>query len=151
LTETSYVYAIGVDWDAPVKVGVSRRPLERLRGLQIGNPHQLRVLWKESGDHRLEGYLHGVLAPAAIRGEWFRGRDVWREVRSASWRSPGTGEECSSCGATCWPVDAIETKDPEVFLVGFDCPWCGSQFTAHMVTWWLADSWVHHYPLEGGE
>jgi len=48
-----YVYAIGDDHDGPIKIGVSARPRNRLRELQVANPSKLKILSKFRGDEQL--------------------------------------------------------------------------------------------------
>ena len=67
-----YVYAIGDDHDGPIKIGVSARPRNRLRELQVANPSKLKILSKFRGDEQDESALHRLLVRARLNGEWFQ-------------------------------------------------------------------------------
>lgn len=57
-----------------VKVGYSgnkKSLIDRISKLQIGNPHDLKLLFAIPGDRALEKSIHRVLAKYRIRGEWF--------------------------------------------------------------------------------
>lgn len=66
-----YAYAIQAGEGGPVKIGVTRDPVQRLKTLQTGNPETLRGLaaWRVlPGEERL---IHDDFASVRIRGEWF--------------------------------------------------------------------------------
>ena len=67
----SYVYIIGHPEDGPVKIGVSAKPRDRLRDLQIGNPVKLKILAKFRGGPDQEAAAHRLLGTYRIQGEWF--------------------------------------------------------------------------------
>jgi hypothetical protein len=53
------------------KIGKTSRSVEsRLRELQTGNPHSLKVIKVLSGD--LEGYYHNKFSHKRVGGEWFK-------------------------------------------------------------------------------
>lgn len=54
----SFVYFIGEPDDGPVKIGVAKCPIARLRGMQTGNPRRLKVERALIGDRELEKLLH---------------------------------------------------------------------------------------------
>ncbi|MFG6094290.1 GIY-YIG nuclease family protein [Leptothoe sp. ISB3NOV94-8A] len=56
-----------------VKIGNSRSVNKRLKELQTGNSHPLKVLATQKSDdcERLEGYLHGMFAEQHCLGEWY--------------------------------------------------------------------------------
>lgn len=68
---TTWMYAIQVGEDGPIKLGVAKSPRERLATLQVGNHAELRGLgaWRiwvsEERDY------HDRFAEHRIRGEWF--------------------------------------------------------------------------------
>ena len=57
----------------PIKVGTAQDVLKRLKGLQTGNPQELRLLYVLLGNHRLEWNLHKRIWRNRVRGEWFDG------------------------------------------------------------------------------
>lgn len=61
----SFVYVTGED-DGPLKIGLSRDPIARLRGMQTGNPRRLRIEYALIGDMPLEKLLHQFWEPFAI-------------------------------------------------------------------------------------
>lgn len=82
----SFTYAIGEEGDGPVKIGVAKDPIKRLRSMQTGNPRRLRVERVLIGDMAIEKLLHemwesfAIVAPHQRRKvdappgtEWFRG------------------------------------------------------------------------------
>lgn len=74
---TSYVYVIRAGKNNPVKIGVAKKPLVRLKTLQTGNPQTLRLLLVVPGGERLEAALHHRFAEYRLdRSEWFYGDGV---------------------------------------------------------------------------
>ena len=70
---TNIVYAIGVEWGRPIKIGVASDVERRLRTLQAGNPEPLRVLWmwQHEDAFALESHMHSEFAPSRLASEWF--------------------------------------------------------------------------------
>lgn len=81
----SFVYFIGEEDDGPIKIGLAKDPVSRLRGMQTGNPRRLRIEWVLIGHGTLEKLLHELWESFAIRSaraqrtigaapgtEWFR-------------------------------------------------------------------------------
>lgn len=69
--------------DGPVKIGVARDPVARLRELQVGNHEFLRLLGytEECDAFKIEQRLHRQLHASCIRGEWFRiSPDLFRVI-----------------------------------------------------------------------
>jgi len=62
-------YFIQAD-SGPVKIGISLCPESRLRDMQVGCPHRLRLLATVPGDREAE--LHTRFASLRMNGEWFR-------------------------------------------------------------------------------
>lgn len=54
-----------------VKIGCSRRPLQRLQGLQAAHPERLRLFRLLRGARDEERYVHDLFAAHRVRGEWF--------------------------------------------------------------------------------
>lgn len=72
-TGKSSVYFIQSDRGGPVKIGRSKKPKQRVKGVQTGNPYKLviRLLIINAGG-RLEKKLHKLFQANNIRGEWFK-------------------------------------------------------------------------------
>jgi hypothetical protein len=70
--EPVMAYAIQAGEGGPVKIGLAKKPAERLKTLQCGNHETLRGLaaWRVLALE--ERQLHEEFAYAHIRGEWFR-------------------------------------------------------------------------------
>lgn len=78
--ETTYIYIIAIFRDgeitAPVKVGISKNPVARLRELQTAAPYPLRLVRKFAVPDRsiakwFEGCFHATQTPRQTHGEWF--------------------------------------------------------------------------------
>lgn len=67
--EETRLYAI-FDRDA-VKLGVARKPAERLADLQTANPRELALYTSCAGNAGLERFFHRWLNEWRVRGEWF--------------------------------------------------------------------------------
>jgi hypothetical protein len=56
-----------------VKIGYTREDVEsRLKSLETGSPHDLRVVWTFQGNRDDEAWLHRALGSVHERREWFR-------------------------------------------------------------------------------
>lgn len=66
ITNPSFVYFI-VEQDGPIKIGLAKDPIKRLRGMQTGNSRRLRLEHVLVGDRETEGLLHELWEPDAIR------------------------------------------------------------------------------------
>lgn len=80
MSDSTFVYIIATmnfgRHGAPVKVGVSRDPLARVRELQTGNPYELMFsfafrLPSREDALKLEAAFHKAMAHKAMEGEWF--------------------------------------------------------------------------------
>lgn len=68
IANPSYVYFVGEEeGDGPVKVGVTKKPIERLRTMQTGNPRRLKIEHILIGDREIEQLLHEIWEEFAIR------------------------------------------------------------------------------------
>jgi hypothetical protein len=70
-----YLYLIEDSISRLLKIGQTRRcPEERLRELQTGNPHPLRLCkaYQVQSVHRVEAALHRQFDHRQVSGEWFR-------------------------------------------------------------------------------
>jgi hypothetical protein len=61
-----FVYLIGETGGGPLKIGVSKDPISRLRTMQTGNPRRLLIEHVLVGDQPLEKLLHEFWEPFAI-------------------------------------------------------------------------------------
>jgi integrase/recombinase XerD len=66
-----WVYFIQAGDDGPIKIGRSRRPLERFESLRGGSPLPLRLLLTYRAGELEERRLHERFAPFRRSGEWF--------------------------------------------------------------------------------
>jgi hypothetical protein len=64
--DACFIYLIGEDTDGPVKIGLSKDPISRLRSMQTGNPRRLRIEYVLIGDMPLEKLLHQFWEPFAV-------------------------------------------------------------------------------------
>ena len=71
---SSYIYIIGSE-KPPYKIGISKDPEKRLRNIQTGHPHRLRILELRETDSKktklLESVIHKHLSNYRMTGEWF--------------------------------------------------------------------------------
>jgi len=67
------IYAIRNPRTRSVKIGYSREPDVRVKGLQTANEDELVLEGWAHGDIKVEERFHVYLADENIRGEWFRG------------------------------------------------------------------------------
>lgn len=71
-----YLYAISSD-SRYIKFGVGGRPVKRLIELQVGSPHDLKLLgeifaYDSEPAFELERIVHRALRTYHVRGEWFQ-------------------------------------------------------------------------------
>jgi len=62
----TFVYFVGEAGDGPMKIGVSKDPITRLRSMQTGNPRRLRIERVLAGSVLTEKLLHELWEPHAI-------------------------------------------------------------------------------------
>jgi hypothetical protein len=62
----TFVYFIGESDDGSLKIGTSKDPISRLRGMQTGNPRRLRIEHVLVGSSYLEKLLHEIWESFAI-------------------------------------------------------------------------------------
>lgn len=75
-----FVYAMeAVDFPGVVKVGFSRSPRERLRGLEQKHRIKLRLLCQAPGTEFSEHMVQHEFARFAVAGEWFDTSGILRE------------------------------------------------------------------------
>ena len=67
------IYAIRNKRTRSVKLGYSREPKTRVKGLQTAHEDELVLEACVHGGKKLEEHFHDLLAHEQIRGEWFRG------------------------------------------------------------------------------
>lgn len=71
LANPSFVYFIGEPDNGPVKIGVAKDPIARVRGMQTGNPRRLRIEHVLIGDRDTEQLLHEMWESDRLTAEWF--------------------------------------------------------------------------------
>jgi len=73
-TDEVFAYVIGAA-DGPMKVGLTRQPVERRAALQVGNHSELAIhhaVPVPKADARaVEAYAHWLISHSSIGGEWF--------------------------------------------------------------------------------
>lgn len=68
----TFLYAVQVQPNGPVKFGLSDNPDARLNSLQVGNHEELAIVAAVYACRYVEEALLGDLYAHRIRGEWFR-------------------------------------------------------------------------------
>jgi len=78
LTESvSYVYAIQVGRNGPIKIGTTKNsPESRMAALQTGHHEKLQLLGAVEGDQAIERGAHEALRAYRLHGEWFGPSDA---------------------------------------------------------------------------
>lgn len=71
-----YVYFIGGDDTALIKIGYASNVARRLRALQTGSPVRLKVLSRFPGSQRVEKSIHRRFRDYRTHGEWFSFPDL---------------------------------------------------------------------------
>ena len=59
-----------------IKIGYSKKPKDRLSGLQTGNPHKLVILGTVAGTANEEASFHGKFVQHRLEGESFKGEII---------------------------------------------------------------------------
>lgn len=72
--ECKFVYFIGEEGPGPVKIGMAKDPVKRLREMQVGNSRRLRVEYVLIGDRHIEKLLHEFWEEFSIVSENKRGK-----------------------------------------------------------------------------
>jgi hypothetical protein len=65
----TFTYFIQAGPDGPVKIGIADDVEKRLKELQTGCPHDLRIIGRIKGN--VESRLHEIFDQFRLRGEWF--------------------------------------------------------------------------------
>lgn len=117
-TEPDKLYFIQAGDDGPIKIGIAVHPKTRLKELQTGNPHKLRLLGVVAGGVKFEQQLHWELRAHRMHGEWFENCDevlaVLKRETDAMLHGPATPvkivkpyDQCKNCGFTHedWNLD----------------------------------------------
>lgn len=73
-----------LECDGRIKIGFSRNPRDRVRGLATGAPAKLNFLGEVAGPISLETSLHRHLRNHRVSGEWFRDCDAVRLTMQAA-------------------------------------------------------------------
>lgn len=112
-----YVYVVAEENDGPVKIGKAKDPIDRLRGMQTGNPRRLRIEYVLLGDLPIEKLLHQLWEPYAITSLAKRGK-----VDAA----PGTEWFRPEIRAHLFPIIATAVEKQLDYLAG-----CTGNVLAH--------------------
>jgi hypothetical protein len=105
VTPDDFVYVIRLD-DERHKIGISKRPAERLHCLQISHPSRLEIVYllKTNRSLTVERESHRILAKHRLRGEWFAvdAKTAIEAVLRADRRYPPKGPPPLSKSAAKW-------------------------------------------------
>lgn len=106
-----------------VKIGFTERDVQsRVRELQTGCPHHLRVMATVAGDLPDEGEMHRQFAHLRAGGEWFRLDDELRVFTLlAKWVVPRVDELSDRCDAVENRVDSLEWAEADYRRELFTC------------------------------
>jgi hypothetical protein len=114
--QASFVYFINsldldVEWNVKLKVGVSKKPLKRFKGLSTGSAHPLllRHLTLSHDGYRLERRIHKDLGEFRERGEWFDDKDWVAKRMFGSDAFKGTAPNYEYEGNECVMATSIAT------------------------------------------
>lgn len=123
LPPSTWVYVIGPESSSVVKIGKATDLLDRLAGIQTGNPQRLVIRWAVAGGYSLETALHAEFKDFRLEGEWFDFGvlDPVEEVRNAvgqllpgqALRVCGKGVELASR-----PAESDPDRDDPTYKVG---------------------------------
>lgn len=69
---TEVYFAQGAAYGGAIKIGFSRRPLDRAKRLTALYPDELRILATHPGDRDTERFLHWAFFGSLLFNEWFR-------------------------------------------------------------------------------
>lgn len=58
-------------YEGYIKIGYSALVKQRLSGLQVGTPHELKLIGIIPGSYILEQFLHSKFKAYHVRGEWY--------------------------------------------------------------------------------
>jgi hypothetical protein len=67
-----WVYFAQRGMDGPIKIGVSKNPVSRVKELGTASAEGLRLLGVMPGSRRIEQEVHTLLSGSRLNGEWFR-------------------------------------------------------------------------------
>ncbi len=68
----TYTYVVGAaDLSGAWKIGRADNPKNRLIGIQVGNPIELKLIAVRLDSPKLEKQLHNYFSEYHVRGEWF--------------------------------------------------------------------------------
>jgi Meiotically up-regulated gene 113 len=67
-----FVYFIQSGQGGPIKIGKAVNPTQRIGNIQVGNPHEVKLLHCLPDTGATEGRIHGIFEESHLRGEWFR-------------------------------------------------------------------------------
>lgn len=60
------------DINAPIKIGYSKNPEQRVKDLQTALPYELELIGTMQGGLKREAQLHNDFADTRLKGEWFK-------------------------------------------------------------------------------
>ncbi len=94
-----HIYLVASDPNRAIKVGVSDKPLERIKALQIGSHETYYFVLCQAVNYadEVEKSLHFFLAPYKKRGEWFEiPAEVMDNLKHLLW-SMDLNDDCKAC------------------------------------------------------
>lgn len=66
------VYFFQLENAGPIKVGVSEKPLERLKQIQSANPYKVNCLFFFNTKYPVESYIRNKFKDSNLEGEWYK-------------------------------------------------------------------------------
>lgn len=67
----SWVYFVQAGEGGPIKIGKAMNPSQRIGNLQVGNPHEVKLLHCLPDTGCTEGRIQGIFEESHLRGEWY--------------------------------------------------------------------------------
>ena len=96
---------------APVKIGRTANPAQRMSQLEIGSPGMFVAhFWKVNDAVTVEEFIHQALDKYRIRGEWFSDVSIGRTPVHTLLNSISLYCACSACEGF-YNMDRITKKD----------------------------------------
>lgn len=132
---TTFVYVVGVagsgvEWQEVCKIGFSRDPRARVKGMQTGSPVPIDLYdafdcGSELVARRIEKVVHDWFKVVGIHGEWFEVDPAFacRVVFSFCKRPAVSGKEYATIGLSKQEYEEYELRKSIAERRAFYCAW----------------------------